>query len=298
MPQTEQERSNFVIRRRSLNLRDESFSSPAILIRPISGWVALNLRDLWEYRELLYFLVWRDLKVRYKQTVLGVAWVVIQPVFITLVFSVFFGRLVGVPSDGIPYPVFAFCGLLPWQLFAYAVTNASNSLVANDRLITKVYFPRLVIPLSAVLSGLVDFIFAFAVLLAMMAYYGIFPTLALWTLPGFLLMAMASAVGVGLWLSAFNVEYRDVRYTLPFITQLWFFISPVAYPTSLVPEKWRFLYGLNPMTGVVEGFRWALLGTSQSPGAWLGVSVVVTIALLIGGLYYFRRMEKHFADVV
>ena len=298
MPQTEQERSNFVIRRRSLNLRDESFSSPAILIRPISGWVALNLRDLWEYRELLYFLVWRDLKVRYKQTVLGVAWVVIQPVFITLVFSVFFGRLVGVPSDGIPYPVFAFCGLLPWQLFAYAVTNASNSLVANDRLITKVYFPRLVIPLSAVLSGLVDFIFAFAVLLAMMAYYGIFPTLALWTLPGFLLMAMASAVGVGLWLSAFNVEYRDVRYTLPFITQLWFFISPVAYPTSLVPEKWRFLYGLNPMTGVVEGFRWALLGKSQSPGAWLGVSVVVTIALLIGGLYYFRRMEKNFADVV
>ena len=281
-----------------MNLRDESFSSPAILIRPISGWVALNLRDLWEYRELLYFLVWRDLKVRYKQTVLGVAWVVIQPVFITLVFSVFFGRLVGVPSDGIPYPVFAFCGLLPWQLFAYAVTNASNSLVANDRLITKVYFPRLVIPLSAVLSGLVDFIFAFAVLLAMMAYYGIFPTLALWTLPGFLLMAMASAVGVGLWLSAFNVEYRDVRYTLPFITQLWFFISPVAYPTSLVPEKWRFLYGLNPMTGVVEGFRWALLGTSQSPGAWLGVSVVVTIALLIGGLYYFRRMEKNFADVV
>jgi len=281
-----------------LNLRDESFSSSAILIRPISGWVALNLRDLWEYRELLYFLVWRDLKVRYKQTVLGVAWGVIQPVFITLVFSVFFGRLVGVPSDGIPYPVFAFCGLLPWQLFAYAVTNASNSLVANDRLITKVYFPRLVIPLSAVLSGLVDFIFAFAVLLAMMAYYGIFPTLALWTLPGFLLMAMASAVGVGLWLSAFNVEYRDVRYTLPFITQLWFFISPVAYPTSLVPEKWRFLYGLNPMTGVVEGFRWALLGTSQSPGAWLGVSVVVTIALLIGGLYYFRRMEKHFADVV
>lgn len=260
--------------------------------------MALNLRDLWEYRELLYFLVWRDLKVRYKQTVLGVAWVVIQPVFITLVFSVFFGRLVGVPSDGIPYPVFAFCGLLPWQLFAYAVTNASNSLVANDRLITKVYFPRLVIPLSAVLSGLVDFIFAFAVLLAMMAYYGIFPTLALWTLPGFLLMAMASAVGVGLWLSAFNVEYRDVRYTLPFITQLWFFISPVAYPTSLVPEKWRFLYGLNPMTGVVEGFRWALLGTSQSPGAWLGVSVVVTIALLIGGLYYFRRMEKNFADVV
>ena len=281
-----------------MNLRDESFSSPAILIRPISGWVALNLRDLWEYRELLYFLVWRDLKVRYKQTVLGVAWVVIQPVFITLVFSVFFGRLVGVPSDGIPYPVFAFCGLLPWQLFAYAVTNASNSLVANDRLITKVYFPRLVIPLSAVLSGLVDFIFAFAVLLAMMAYYGIFPTLALWTLPGFLLMAMASAVGVGLWLSAFNVEYRDVRYTLPFITQLWFFISPVAYPTSLVPEKWRFLYGLNPMTGVVEGFRWALLGTSQSPGAWLGVSVVVTIALLIGGLYYFRRMEKNFADVM
>ena len=269
-----------------------------IVIRASSGWVPLRLGDLWEYRELLYFLVWRDIKVRYKQTVLGIAWVVLQPSFITLAFSIFFGRLARVPSDGIPYPLFAFCGLLPWQLFVHALANSGNSLIANERLITKVYFPRLVVPLSAALSGLVDFIFGFVVLAGLMAYYGVVPTLALWTVPGFVLMAMAGAVGVGLWLSALNVEYRDVRYTIPFISQFWFFMSPVAYPSSLVPEKWRLLYGVNPMTGVVEGFRWALLGQTAAPGGWMFVSVLVTLALLIGGLYYFRRMEKTFADVV
>ncbi len=279
-------------------LKGETLQTSPIIVRPSSGWAPLNLDDLWEYRELLYFLVWRDLKVRYKQTVLGVAWAVIQPSFITLAFSVFFGRLAGMPSDGIPYPLFVFCGLLPWQLFAHALTDSSNSLVLNERLITKVYFPRLVIPLSAVLSGLVDFVFGLVVLAGMLAYFGTMPTLAVWALPVFVLMAVASAVGVGLWLSALNVEYRDVRYVVPFITQLWFFLSPVAYPSSLVPENWRLLYSLNPMTGVVEGFRWALLGSSAGPGPWMAVSAAVILVLLTSGLYYFRRMEKSFADVV
>lgn len=269
-----------------------------IVIRPSSGWVPLKLGDLWEYRELLYFLVWRDLKVRYKQTVLGIAWVVLQPSFITLAFSIFFGRLARVPSDGIPYPLFAFCGLLPWQLFVHALANSGNSLIASERLITKVYFPRLIIPLSAALSGLVDFVFGFVVLAGLMTYYKVVPTVALWAVPGFVLMAMATAVGAGFWLSALNVEYRDVRYIIPFITQFWFFMSPVAYPSSLVPEKWRLVYGLNPMTGVVEGFRWALLGKTAAPGPWMAVSVIVTLFVLVGGLYYFRRMEKTFADVV
>jgi lipopolysaccharide transport system permease protein len=282
----------------TMDRQHEVLAPTPIVIRPSSGWVPLKLGDLWEYRELLYFLVWRDLKVRYKQTVLGIAWVVLQPSFITLAFSIFFGRLARVPSDGIPYPLFAFCGLLPWQLFVHALANSGNSLIANERLITKVYFPRLVVPLSAALSGLVDFIFGFVVLAGLMAYYGVVPRVALWAVPGFVLMAMATAVGVGFWLSALNVEYRDVRYIIPFITQFWFFMSPVAYPSSLVPERWRLVYGLNPMTGVVEGFRWALLGQTAAPGGWMVVSVLVTLVLLIGGLYYFRRMEKTFADVV
>ena len=269
-----------------------------LIIRPTSGWVPLDLRAIWEYRELLYFLTWRDIKVRYKQTALGVAWAVIQPVLIMVVFSIFFGRLAKVPSDGLPYPIFTFCALLPWQLFAHALTESSNSLVANEKLITKVYFPRLVIPLSAVLAGLVDFVCAFFVLLGMMFYYGIVPTSAVWTLPLFVLLAVATALAVGLWLSALNVEYRDVRYTIPFIAQFWLFISPVAYPSSLVPEQWRLLYALNPMVGVVEGFRWALLGKAEGPGPMLAVSVAVVVFLLVGGLYYFRRMEKSFADVV
>lgn len=279
-------------------VKEQDFLHSPLVVRPSSGWVPLNLGELWQYRELLYFLIWRDLKVRYKQTVLGVAWAVIQPSFITLAFSVFFGRLAGIPSDGFPYPLFVFCGLLPWQLFAHALSNSGNSLVLSERLITKVYFPRLVIPLAAALSGVVDFVFGFLVLLGLMAHYEFLPTLALLMLPVFVLVALATAVGVGLWLSALNVEYRDVRYVIPFIIQFWFFISPVAYPSSLVPEEWRLLYGLNPMVGVVEGFRWALLGKSVGPGRWMAVSAAVILAFLISGLYYFRRMEKSFADVV
>jgi lipopolysaccharide transport system permease protein len=269
-----------------------------IVVRPSTGWTPLNLRDLWEYRELLYFLVWRDLKVRYRQTLLGVAWAVIQPSFIALAFSIFFGRLAGMPSDGIPYPLFAFSGLLSWQLFAHGLANAGNSLVANERLITKVYFPRLIVPLSATLSSLVDFFVGFVVLSGLIAYYGIAPSSALWALPALVVLALAATVGASLWLSALNVEYRDVRFIIPFITQLWFFLTPVAYPSSLVPEKWRWLYGLNPMVGVVEGFRWAVLAKSRAPGPWLAVSVAATLAVLVGGLFYFRRMERTFADVV
>ncbi len=269
-----------------------------ILIKPSRGWAHLRLRDLWEYRELLFFLIWRDIKVRYKQTVLGVAWAIIQPFFAMVVFSVFFGRLAKVPSDGLPYPVFAYCALLPWQLFSHALTESGNSLVASQNLITKVYFPRLVIPLAACLAGFVDFAIAFLVLLGMMAYYGIAPTVAVTTLPLFILLALATALGVGLWLSALNVEYRDVRYTIPFLTQFWLFATPIAYPSSLIPERWRAFYGLNPMAGVVEAFRWSLLGKAEPPGPLLAVSSAVVLLLLIGGLYYFRRMERTFADVI
>jgi lipopolysaccharide transport system permease protein len=267
-------------------------------IEAAKGWTAVGLSELWQYRELLYFLTWRDVKVRYKQTALGAAWAIIQPFFMMVVFSLFFGRLAGVPSDGIPYPVFSFCALLPWQLFAHALTESSNSLVGNQNLITKVYFPRLVIPMAAVLGGVIDFLIAFAILILLMLYYGIVPGWAIVTLPGFLLLAIATALGVGLWLSALNVQYRDVRYTINFLVQFWLFATPVAYPSSLIPEKWRALYGLNPMAGVVEGFRWALLGKSEPPGMMLWVSVAVVVLLLLGGLYYFRRMEQEFADVV
>ncbi|MFQ5943786.1 MAG: ABC transporter permease, partial [Anaerolineales bacterium] len=265
---------------------------------PSKGWVPLRLNELWEYRELLYFLVWRDIKVRYKQTVLGASWAIIQPFFTMVVFSIFFGRLAKIPSDGVPYPIFAYCALLPWQLFSHALTQSGNSLVANQNLITKVYFPRLVIPLAGVLGGLVDFTIAFLVLLAMMAYYGIVPSVAVVTLPLFLLLGLAAALGIGLWLSVLNVKYRDVRYTIPFLTQFWLFVTPIAYPSSLVPVRWHVIYGLNPMAGVVEGFRWALLGTANAPGPMVAVSVAVVVALLVGGLYYFRHMEKTFADVV
>lgn len=272
---------------------------PAVLIiKPSQGWVNLRLKDVWEYRELLYFLVWRDIKVRYKQTVLGAAWAVIQPFLAMVVFSIFFGKLAQVPSDGLPYPIFAYAALLPWQLFAHALTESGNSLVASQQLIKKVYFPRLAIPLAAVLAGLVDFAIAFVVLLGMMFYYGIYPTLAIVTLPLFILFAVATAMAAGLWLSALNVEYRDVRYVIPFLTQFWLFATPVAYPSSLVPEPWRAVYGLNPMAGVVEGFRWAILGKSGGMGSLMLVSVLAVIALLIGGLIYFRRMEKTFADLV
>lgn len=266
-------------------------------IEPRGRWAALRLRDLWEYRELLYFLVWRDIKVRYKQTALGAAWAVLQPFLTMVVFTVFFGRLAKVPSDGIPYPVFAYAALLPWQLFAFSLTESSNSLVGSQNLIKKVYFPRLIVPISSVLAGVVDFGISFVVLLGLMAYYGIRPTAAIAVLPLFLLFAVATALSVGLWLSALNVQYRDVRYTVPFLTQFWMFATPVAYSSSLVPEKWRALLGLNPMAGVVEGFRWALLGKASSPGPLLWVSITAVAALLAGGVVYFRRMESTFADV-
>lgn len=278
-----------------------AFENPQLeitFIRPASSWTSIGLKELWEYRELLYFLTWRDVKVRYKQTALGALWAIIQPFFLMVVFSLFFGRLAGVPSDGIPYPIFTFCALLPWHLFAHALTESSNSLVANERLITKVYFPRLVVPIAAVLGGLVDFAVAFVILLGMMAYYKIVPTWAIITLPAFILLAVMTALGVGLWLSALNVQYRDVRYTINFLIQIWLFVTPVVYPSSIIPEAWRPLYGLNPMAGVVEGFRWALLGKTSPPGALLAVSVLAVTLILIGGLYYFRRMEQEFADVV
>jgi lipopolysaccharide transport system permease protein len=271
---------------------------PSLTIRPPSHWTSIGLKELWDYRELLYFLVWRDIKVRYKQTVLGAMWAIIQPVFMMLVFSLFFGHLGGIPSDGIPYPIFVYCALLPWQLFAHALSESSNSLVANERLITKVYFPRLVVPFSAVLGGLVDFFISLIVLLGMMSYYRIVPKVAIITLPLFLLLAIITALSVGLWLSALNVKYRDVRYTLGFLTQFWLFATPVAYPSSLIPLSWRALYGLNPMAGVVEGFRWALLGKAEPPGAILAVSIFVVLLLFVSGLYYFRRMEQTFADIV
>ena len=257
-----------------------------------------QLRDLWTYRELLYFLAWRDFKVRYKQTALGVAWAVIQPFFTMVVFSIFFGYLGKIPSDGIPYPVFAYSALLPWSLFAHALNESSNSLVNNQGLITKVYFPRLIIPIAPLFVGLVDFGIAFVVLLGLMLFYGIMPGFALVTAPLFVLLAVVTALAVGMWLSALNVQYRDVRYTIPFLTQLWLFATPVAYPSSLLPEPWRSLYGLNPMAGVVEGFRWALLGQTQAPGPLIAVSVGAVLALLIGGLWYFNRMEQTFADIV
>ena len=269
-----------------------------MIIRPSRGRLALNLRELWQYRELLYFLVWRDVKVRYKQTALGAAWAIIQPFFTMVVFSVFFGLLARVPSEGMPYPIFAYSALVPWMFFANAVTQASNSLVDQERLITKVYFPRLIIPSAVVLAGLVDLAIAFGVLLGMMLFYGIPPTPAIWAIPFFILLAAATALGVGLWLSALNVQYRDVRYAVPFLVQFWLFATPIAYPSSLVPEPWRAFYGLNPMAGVVEGFRWALLGKAHLPGMLLVVSICTVALLLIGGLLYFKRMERTFSDVV
>jgi lipopolysaccharide transport system permease protein len=271
---------------------------PVLIIRPSRGWVSLRLRDLWEYRELLYFLVWRDVKVRYKQTVLGAAWAIIQPFFTMVVFSLFFGQLAKMPSDGIPYPIFSYAALVPWTFFASGLGQSSNSLVGSANLITKVYFPRLVMPISSVISGTVDFVLAFIVLLGMMLFYGIVPTINVIWLPLLLLLALVAALGVGLWLSAMNVQFRDVRYIVPFLTQFWLFATPIAYPSSLLSEPWRTLYGLNPMVGVVEGFRWALLGTNTAPGLVIIASSLAALFLLVSGAFYFRRMEKTFADVV
>ncbi len=270
---------------------------PHIVIEPTRGWQALDLADLWRFRELLFFLAWRDVKVRYKQTVLGVTWAILQPLLTMVIFSVIFGQLAKLPSEGFPYPIFTYTALLPWQLFAFALTNSSNSLVGSQNLISKVYFPRLVIPIASVVPGLIDFAFSFVVFVGMMIYYHVPLTPRILTLPLFLLLALVTAMAVGLWLSALNVEYRDVRYVVPFLTLFWQYATPVAYSVTLIPEKWRLLYGLNPMTGVVEGFRWALLGSGQVGGMLL-VSGAIVLLLLIGGLLYFKRMEATFADVI
>lgn len=271
---------------------------PVLHIRPSSTNLAAALGELWAHRELLAFFAWRDLKVRYKQTALGVAWALLQPLFMMIVFSVFFGNLAKVPSDGLPYPIFAYCGLLPWQLFAYVLTNASNSLVANERLVTKVYFSRMTLPISSVLAGLVDFAIAFALLLALMAYYGCAPSTGIIALPFILLLAVGAAVAAGLGLSALNVRYRDVRHALPFFTQVWLFVTPIAYPSSLVPEGWRILYALNPMVTVVDGFRWALLGAPAPSATAVAASTLVAAAGFFASLRYFLRVERSFADVV
>lgn len=269
-----------------------------IRIEPSKGWVSLKLTELWEYRELLYFLVWRDIKVRYKQSVLGASWAIIQPFFTMVVFSLFFGKLAKIPSDGIPYPIFSFAALVPWSFFANGLNQASNTLVGNSNLIKKVYFPRMAMPIAAVLGGFVDFVLAFIMLIGMIFYYGMVPTINVIWLPFFLMLAFITSLGASLWLSAMYVQFRDVRHIIPFLTQIWLFATPIAYPSSLLSEPWRTLYGINPMVGVVEGFRWALLGVHTAPGPMIYVSSFAAIGLLITGAFYFRRMEKTFADVV
>jgi len=271
---------------------------PVIRISPPRGWTALQLNTLWPYRELLYFFVWRELKVRYRQTLLGALWIVLQPVVSMVVFSVLFGRLLGVPSGDIPYPLFAYAALLPWNYFASSLNRSSTSLVSNAHLLTKVYFPRLLLPIAAVLSGLVDFGIAFLVFIGLVFYYGVTLQLTILLLPAFLLLAMLTALAFGLWLTALNVRFRDVNYIIPYLIQVWMYATPVIYGSTLIPERFRFLLALNPMTGVVEGFRWALLGQGSAPGPILAVSAAIVLALLVSGLYFFRQMERSFADVV
>jgi len=270
---------------------------PVTIIEPSRGWVSLKLGELVAYRELIYFLVWRDIKVRYKQTALGAAWAILQPLLTMIVFSLFFGRLAKVPSDGIPYPIFSFAGLVPWTFFASGLAQSSNSLVGSANLLKKVYFPRMAIPIGSILAGLVDFALAFGVLLVLMLYYGITPTVNVLFLPVFVVLALVTSLGTGLWLAALNVEYRDVRFVVPFITQFWLFATPIAYSSSLLGEPWRTLFGINPMVGVVDGFRWALLGTG-APGPIALVSAAAAVVMLVSGAYYFRRMERTFADRV
>jgi lipopolysaccharide transport system permease protein len=282
----------------SVALPLHSGASSTIRIEPPRGLFELRLREVWAYRELLYFFVWRDVKIRYKQTAIGVLWVVLQPVLTMLVFTLFFGRLAKLPSDGLPYPVFYFAALVPWTYFAYALQMTTNVVVDNQRLITKVYFPRLILPISSALSGLVDFSIGFLVLAIFTVAYGIRPTLAALWLPALLTLAVFTALGVGLWLSALNALYRDVKYVIPFLIQFWMFASPVAYPSTLVPLRWRWLYGLNPMAGVIDGFRWAITGRGQAPGLLLLASSVVVALIVLGGLFFFNRMESAVADRV
>jgi lipopolysaccharide transport system permease protein len=275
-----------------------SASAQVAWIRPTRGWGGIPWRELWESRELLYFLTWRHIQVRYKQTILGVIWAILQPLLTMAVFTLFFGRLGGLPSDNLPYAIFTLAALVPWAFFANALTQTANSVIDNSQLITKIYFPRLLVPLATVLSGLVDFVLALLVLFGMQLAYGVMPTVRVLLLPAFVFLALAAALGVGLWLSAMNVQFRDVKYAVPFVTQLWLFATPVAYPSTMLPEPWRLLYAANPMVGVVEGFRWSLLGSQTAPGSLILVSSAVALVLLLSGVYYFRRMEKSFADVV
>jgi lipopolysaccharide transport system permease protein len=270
-----------------------------IVVEPPKGWLDLRLKEVWKYRELLYFLVWRDVKVKYKQTVFGVAWAIIQPVMTMIIFSIIFGKLAKLPSDGIPYPIFSFTALLPWQLFSRALSDASGSLVGNQAFVTKIYFPRLFLPAASILSGLLDFLIAMLILLGMMWYYHIPLTFKVLILPILILFMLFTCMAVAMWLSAFNVKYRDVRYVLPFLVQIWMYATPVAYSSTMIPEQWRGLFGLNPMVGVVEGFRWALLGQENTLiGPLMGISVVTIIPLFVGGLLYFQRMEKTFSDII
>jgi len=270
---------------------------PTLIIRPPRKWVPVDLKELWAYRELITAFTLRDVKLRYKQTGLGIAWAVLQPLLTMVIFTVFFGGLAKIPSDGVPYPLFVLAALLPWTLFAEGLTRSTTSMVTNSNIMTKVYFPRLIMPLSSIISPLVDFAVSFIILIAMMVYYGFMPTVNIVFLPVFLLLALATALGVGLWLSALNVKYRDFQYTVPFLIQIWMFASPVVYAASLVPDSMRVWYGLNPMAGVIEGFRWALLGTG-APSTMVLVSVGMVIVLLISGMFYFRRMEQYYADIV
>jgi lipopolysaccharide transport system permease protein len=279
--------------------KSTSHEPTTIYIKPTKGLAALNLRDLWVYRELIFFMVWRDVKVKYKQTMLGMAWAVIQPVMTMLVFTFLFGKVAKLPTDGIPYPVFSFTALLPWGLFVTALNQGSRSLVAHNNMVTKIYFPRLILPMSSVFAGLVDFAIAFVILLGLMIYYKVTPAWdLLWTLPLFLLLGIITALGVALWLSAINVKYRDVNQALPFLTQFWLFATPVAYSSSVISDKWQLLYSLNPMAGVVNGFRWALLGSGNGPDAALWVSVAISVLVLVTGLFYFRSTERTFADTI
>jgi lipopolysaccharide transport system permease protein len=279
------------------HLASRTTEPPITVVKPTTGWARLRLGELWEFRELVFFFIWRDVKVRYKQTVLGAAWAIIQPLFTMLIFSIFFGRLAGMPSDGLPYPLFALAGLVPWMFFMNGLSHGANSLVENEKLIKKVFFPRMIVPVSSVLAGLVDFAIASGLLVVAMAYYQVVPTANIVFLPLFVLLSAISALGVALWLSALNVQFRDVRYVVPFLGQIWMFATPIAYPSSLLSESWRLVYALNPMVGVVEGFRWSLLGAGTAPWVVFAVSSTVAAIWLITGAFFFRRVERSFADI-
>jgi lipopolysaccharide transport system permease protein len=281
---------------KELNLDQGVQLLPSIIIRPVEGLFSVNWTELWQFRELLYFLAWRDIKVRYKQTTIGVTWALLQPLAMMCVFSLFFGKLAGIPSEGIPYALFAFAGLLPWQMFSRSITESTNSMVSDQKLITKVFFPRVLVPTAVGLAAFLDFGISMGLLVVLMSYYGVMPGATVAWLPLFILMMLMTGMGIGYWLSALNVEYRDVMYTVPFLNQFWMFVTPVVYPSSLVPEQWRVLYGLNPMAGVVEGFRWCLFGVGPGPSAMLGVSALVSVFLFVSGLVWFSKRERTFVD--